>query len=129
MRKQLLILIFLPYFSIGQRTINDSILINGIYRSFITYVPSIYQPLQSTPLVFNLHGRTSSAWQQMWYGDFRDIADTANFIIVHPQGLIDNSGVTHWNLGQSNIDDIGFLNSLYFHIISTIIFIFLIFYI
>ena len=118
MNKLLLILILFPCFIFGQQTINDSILINGTYRNFITYVPSIYQPSQPTPLIFNLHGRTSTAWQQMWYGDFRDIADTANFIIVHPQGLLDNTGVTHWNLGQSNIDDIGFLNSLYSHLVS-----------
>ena len=118
MNKLLLILILYPCFIFGQQTINDSILINGIYRNYITYVPSIYQPSQPTPLIFNLHGRTSTAWQQMWYGDFRDIADTANFIIVHPQGLLDNTGVTHWNLGQSNIDDIGFLNSLYSHLVS-----------
>ena len=54
----------------------------------------------------------------MWYGDFRKIADTANIIIVHPQGLLDYTGVTHWNLGQSNVDDIGFLNSLYSYIVS-----------
>ena len=118
MNKLLLILILFPCFIFGQQTINDSILINGTYRSFITYVPSIYQSSQPTPLIFNLHGRTSTALEQMWYGDFRDIADTANFIIVHPQGLLDNTGVTHWNLGQSNIDDIGFLNSLYSHLVS-----------
>ena len=64
-------------------------------------------------MLFNLHGRTSNAWQQMWYGDFRAIADTANFIIVHPQGLLDNTGVTHWNIGQSSVDDIGFIEVLY----------------
>ena len=118
MRKLLLILICYPCFIFGQQTINDSILINGTYRNFITYVPSIYQSSQPTPLIFNLHGRTGSAWGQMWHGDFRDIADTANFIIVHPQGLLDNTGVTHWSLGQSNIDDIGFLNLLYSYIVS-----------
>ena len=118
MRKLLLILICFPCFIFGQQTINDSILINGAYRNFITYVPSIYSSSQATPLIFNLHGRTGTAWGQMWHGDFRDIADTANFIIVHPQGLLDNTGVTHWNLGQSNVDDIGFLNSLYSYIVS-----------
>jgi polyhydroxybutyrate depolymerase len=102
----------------GQQTINDSINVNGIYRGFITYIPSIYQPSQSTPLVFNLHGLTSNAWEQMIYGDFRSVADTANFIVVHPQGLLNSMGETHWNLGQSTVDDIGFLNSLYSHLIS-----------
>tara|TARA_B100001142_G_scaffold278004_1_gene287872 strand:- start:888 stop:1895 length:1008 start_codon:yes stop_codon:yes gene_type:complete len=117
--KKLLYLFFLsPACLFGQQTINDSIYCNGIYRHFITYIPSIYQPSEPIPLVFNLHGRSSTAWQQMWYGDFRDIADTANFILVHPQGLLDNTGVTHWNLGQSTVDDIGFLNLLYSYIVS-----------
>ena len=72
--------ICIPFFSIGQQTINDSININGIYRSFITYIPLINQPSEPTPLVFNLHGMSSNALQQMIYGDFRSIADTANFI-------------------------------------------------
>ena len=118
MRNFLYILFFFPLSLFGQETINDSILVNGDYRHFITYIPSIYHPSQITPLVFNLHGRTSNSFEQMWYGDFRDIADTANFIIVHPQGLLDNTGVTHWNLGQSTVDDIGFLNSLYYYIVS-----------
>ena len=49
----------------------------------------------------------------MWYGDFRNIADTANFIIVHPQGLLDNTGLTNWNIGQSSVDDIGFIELLH----------------
>jgi polyhydroxybutyrate depolymerase len=118
MRKILMMFICIPFFSIGQQTINDSININGIYRSFITYIPLINQPSEPTPLVFNLHGMSSNALQQMIYGDFRGIADTANFIIVHPQGLLNITGETHWNLGQSSVDDIGFLNSLYSYIVS-----------
>jgi len=33
----------------------------------------------------------------MGYGDFRPIADTAGFIIVHPQGLRDMQGRFSWN--------------------------------
>lgn len=118
---KLLITAFACFISVsvfGQQTINDSLLVNGIYRHFITYIPSIYQQSQATPLVFNLHGKTASADGQMWYGDFRSIADTANFIIVHPQGLLDNTGVTHWNVGQSSVDDIGFINTLYQYLLS-----------
>ncbi len=113
--------ILLLYFSTNlysQQIINDSIISGGIYRNFITYIPSIYQSSEPVPLMFNLHGRTSTAWQQMWYGDFRNVADTANFIIVHPQGLLDDSGDTHWNYGQSTVDDIGFFNSLYSYLVS-----------
>ena len=121
MKKFLKIIIFLLYFFpfslFGQQTVYDSIIHDNVYRNYIVYVPATYNPSQSTPLVFNLHGRTSNAYEQMLYGDFRTIADTANFIIVHPQGLLDNTGVTHWNIGQSTVDDIGFFNSLYTRLI------------
>ena len=97
----------------SQQTMYDSLFHDGSYREYITYVPDSYNQSISSPLVFNLHGRTSNAYQQMWYGDFRSIADTSSFIIVHPQGLLDNTGVTHWNIGQSSVDDIGFIESLY----------------
>ena len=66
------------------------------------------------PLVFNFHGYTSNATEQMWYGDFRPIADTANFIIVHPNGMLDATGTTHFNVGWggSTIDDVGFTSAL-----------------
>jgi polyhydroxybutyrate depolymerase len=56
------------------------------FRKYRLYVPLNYTPSNPTPLVFNFHGYTSNAAQQEAYGDFRTIADTANFIIVHPEG-------------------------------------------
>ena len=114
----LILMLFFNLSMFSQQTIYDSIFHDGVYRQYITYIPSIYQPSQPTPLLFNLHGRTGTAYSTMWHADFRPIADTANFIIIHPQGLLDNTGVTHWNLGQSSVDDIGFLNSLYSNIVS-----------
>ena len=121
MNKFLKIIIFLLYFFpfslFGQQTVYDSIIHDNIYRDYIVYIPLSYNASEPTPLVFNLHGRSSNAYQLMWYGDFRSIADSANFIIVHPQGLLNSSGVTHWNIGQSTVDDIGFFNSLYTRLI------------
>jgi len=119
MKRLLLILLCLPMIGYGQQIINDSIYsFNGTYRSFTLYIPAMYNSSQPTPLVFNLHGRTGTSLAAMYHADFRDIADTANFIIVHPQGLLDSSGLTHWNYGQTNIDDISFLNSLYTDLIA-----------
>ena len=62
-------------------------------------------------LVFNFHGFSSNATEQMFYGDFRAIADTANFIVVHPMGTL-FGGNTHFNVGGftqgSTTDDVGF---------------------
>ncbi len=96
--------------SFGQQTINSTIMHNGINREFILYVPANYTGNEAVPLLFNFHGYTSNATQQMWYGDFRPIADTAGFLIVHPEGTVDNSGNTHFNVGWggSTVDDVDF---------------------
>jgi len=118
MKKLFTLLICFPILTLAQQTINDSIFYNNVYRSYIAYIPAIYNSSYSTPLLFNLHGKTGTALGAMYQADFRDIADSANFIIVHPQGLLDSAGDTHWNVGQSAVDDIGFLNSLYSYIVS-----------
>lgn len=116
--KQFLLLLTLIGISLtinAQQTINGSIMHDGIKRDYILYVPAIYAGDMPVPLVLNFHGYTSSAEQQMFYGDFRPIADTANFIIVHPQGTLFN-GNTHFNVGGwtigSTVDDVGFTAAL-----------------
>ena len=100
--------------SYAQQTINGSLVHNGLTRTYILYIPASYSAANSAPLVFNFHGYTSNATEQMWYGDFRTIADTAGFIIVHPEGTLNNSGVTHWNVGcgGSTVNDINFTSTL-----------------
>jgi len=115
-------MLFLSYFSFAQQTISSSITHNGIQRDYIIYIPAIYSTLGDVPLVFNFHGYTSNAASQMFYGDFRSIADTAGFIIVHPQGTLDNNSTTHWNIpgwNISNSDDVGFTNNLLDTLIAT----------
>lgn len=87
----------------------------GINRTYSFYVPASYVPGQAVPLVLNLHGYTSSGAQQAVYGDFRPIADTANFIVVHPDGSVDPvTSQRFWNFGifGTNVDDVGFLEAL-----------------
>ena len=101
--------------SSAQQTINASITHDGIERDYILYVPEIYDGSTAVPLVLNFHGFGSDASQQMFYGDFRDIADTEGFLLVHPEGttLIGNQ---FWNVGfpglSSTIDDVGFTEAL-----------------
>lgn len=87
----------------------------GIQREYRLYVPSIYDGSESVPLLFNLYGYGSNAVQQEVYGDFRSIADTANFILVHPDGTDDMTGTAFWNAFGSpseTVDDIGFISAL-----------------
>ena len=99
----------------SQQTINASLTHDGKDRSYILYVPDSYSGDTPVPLVLNFHGYTSNANDQMWYGDFRAIADTAGFLVVHPQGSLLN-GITHWNVGGWTIGsttvDVGFTEAL-----------------
>ncbi len=67
-------------------------------------------------MVLNFHGYGGNAAGQMANGDFRPLADTHGFLIVHPQGTRLN-GITHWNVGGwtlgSSTNDVGFLE---FHV-------------
>jgi polyhydroxybutyrate depolymerase len=97
MRIILIFLLLISNFQIfGQTTLDKTININGSLRYYRIYIPEIYNQSNQVPLVFNFHGYTSNSIEQENYGDFRAIADTANFILVHPQGLDGGSG-TFWN--------------------------------
>ena len=95
-------------------TIVDSIYSNGIYRTYRLYRPNLYTGTTAVPLVLNLHGYTSNSLQQQVYGNFMPISDTANFLIVHPQGTKDGSNQPYWNAGISTIgaNDLLFLSQL-----------------
>ena len=71
--------------------------------------------VQMFRLILNFHGFGSNATQQMFYGDFRDIADTEGFLLVHPEGTT-VIGNQFWNVGfpgiSSTIDDVGFTEAL-----------------
>ncbi len=107
------IYLFIVTSASAQETIYDTIVHDGLQRSYILYVPDSYFPSQETPLVINFHGYTSTAFEQMNYGDFRTIADTAGFLLVHPMGTTDGLGNTYWNANWGgDVDDIGFTEAL-----------------
>ena len=103
--------------SFAQGTIRASIRHDGLDRTFSYYLPACYTKGKAAPLVFNLHGYSSNADQQEFYGDFRKIADTACFIIVHPNGtLFPQTSQQFWNCGLvpggGSVDDVGFIHAL-----------------
>lgn len=102
------------HLSSAQTTLIDSIYTGGTYRSYRLYIPAVYDASGTVPLVFNFHGLNTMNYEQEVYGDFRPIADTANFIIVHPQG-IESDGYIGWNnFGSVALasDDINFVSDL-----------------
>ena len=111
----LLLFVVFTFSSFAQQTINASITHDGIQRNYILYIPEIYDGDTAVPLILNFHGFGSNAAQQMFYGDFRDIADTEGFLLVHPEGTT-FIGNQFWNVGfpgiSSTIDDVGFTEAL-----------------
>ena len=67
------------------------------------------------PLLLNLHGYGSNNLEQENYSDFRPVADTANSLVVHPNGTIDGNGKHFWNTFEprgTDVDDVTFLSAL-----------------
>jgi polyhydroxybutyrate depolymerase len=102
------------HIGIAQQNIDATLTHNNILRTYRLYIPASYNPAQPpVPLIFNLHGYGSSNVQQELYGNFKPIADTANFILCHPNGTLDDTNTRFWNAGfGQTVDDIGFLNAL-----------------
>lgn len=99
----------------GQQTVNKSFVHDGITRTYSVYIPASYSASNPVPLVLNLHGLGSNGAQQALYTNFQAIADTANFILVHPNGTVNQlTGQTFWNIGifGVTVDDVGFLSNL-----------------
>lgn len=106
-------ILLLSFFCNAQSTISGSFSYGGLTRTYQLYVPAAYNSSTSVPLVLNLHGYGSNNTQQMSYGNFKPIADTANFLILAPQGSLDQNSIAHWNANWgTGVDDIGFLSAL-----------------
>lgn len=87
----------------------DSLIHDDITRYYRLYIPPTFAEQSNLPLVFNLHGLGSNAFQQQFYSKMNEVADTAGFIICYPEG-INNS----WNSGfqPNGTDDVGFIDVL-----------------
>jgi polyhydroxybutyrate depolymerase len=122
MSKLLLTVIFAlaVFVAAAQQTLNLTFQHDGLTREYTLYIPAAYTGSTAVPLVFNLHGYSSNKDQQILYGNFRPIADTANFIICLPNGTYDLSNNRFWNAGfVGTIDDVGFIMALLDHLQST----------
>ncbi len=106
--------LFFSLSTFSQSLITGSFVYQSINRTYLLYVPAIYNPSIAVPLVMNFHGYSSNSTQQMVYGEFRPIADTANFIIVCPNGTLDPNNFQYWNNfnAPGGPDDIGFASAL-----------------
>jgi polyhydroxybutyrate depolymerase len=94
---------------------NENMQVDGIKRSFVTYIPSIIDKDYKMPLVISLHGGFASPKGQFHLADFRPLADKDKFIVVCP------ASKHIWHEGKDNkgIDDVKFMDMLISYIIKT----------
>ncbi|MEZ4777234.1 MAG: PHB depolymerase family esterase [Bacteroidia bacterium] len=87
----------------------DSIFHDSTWRYYRLHVPPGYSPTSPVPLIFNFHGLGSNAFEEEFYTRFSLIADTAGFIVVYPDGILNA-----WNAGFviGGTDDLGFVSAL-----------------
>lgn len=115
MKYFIVFLFSVPSILFAQNTITSSIMHDDLEREYILYVPASYDGSAAVPLILNYHGFGSNAEQQMFYGDFRGLADSLGFLVVHPLGT-PLQGNNHWNVGGwtvgSTVDDVGFTGAL-----------------
>lgn len=94
---------------------NETITIGTENRTYVKYLPAGFDiGTESLPLVLVLHGLGDVATNMAGVGT-NNIADTARFIAMYPQGTPNAIGQNAWNNGTllaSTSDDIAFINAL-----------------
>ena len=94
---------------------NETIPIGAENRTYVQYLPTGFDVnTESLPVVFILHGLGDNATNMAGVGT-NNIADTARFIAIYPQGTVNGFGSTGWSNGTllaTTSDDIGLMNAL-----------------
>ncbi|MEO9257414.1 MAG: T9SS type A sorting domain-containing protein [Crocinitomicaceae bacterium] len=113
----LLSVLFVSSSFLAQQT-NKTIDINGVTRTYVEYIPVGYNPLtEKVPLIIVMHGLGDNG-ANMALAGFNQIADTARFIVLYPDGVSTTTiagTFTSWNNGtllSSTADDIGLMSAL-----------------
>ncbi len=95
---------------------NKTMDVSGDVRSYRQYLPTAFNAVSEpgVPLIIALHGIGDNMTNFSVVG-FDNIADTARFIVVYPQGKLNAFSQNSWNNGTllaSTNDDIAFLSRL-----------------
>ena len=112
--------------NISATNFTDSIIVDGLKRTWLIHVPLSFDITKSMPLLIALHGGggTGRNMVKLTMGGFDKIADKKGFVVVYPDGI-----EKHWNDGRSseettyrvhkeNIDDAGFISALIDYLIK-----------
>ena len=112
----MIVLIFIGFNGFSQsRQIDENMLVDGMKRSFTTYVPSITNREYLMPLVISLHGGLASPKGQFHLADFRPLADREQFIVICPG----SKHIFHDGRDNHGIDDVKFIDQIITYAINT----------
>lgn len=120
MKLRILTLLALAATQISAQPSQQSWMYGGLERAYIQYVPPVYDGSESVPVVFCFHGLGDNM-QNFYNIGMNSVADTANFITIFPQAILDPIfGTTAWNSGaglagfylNQDVDDVGFIMSV-----------------
>ena len=94
--------------------LTQSLIHNNESREYMIYVPEMYDESTKVPILFNFHGGSGTASGHVYFSDMRLIADTANFILVYPQGLYNvwNNSLSSDSNSKNKTDDFGFVEAM-----------------
>ena len=91
---------------------------HGVNRTY--YVSSSNNPLDSSPLIINMHGFGMTALDEYQYTEMDYYAHPENIIVVYPQGINNSWNVgTYWDSNTS--DDVDFINVIIDEIIVSFV--------
>ena len=83
-------------------------LVDGIKRAYVTYIPQTAVPGVKMPLIISFHGGLASPEGQFHLADFRPIADTAGFMVICPA----SKHFFHDARDNGGIDDVKFTDQI-----------------
>ena len=108
------------FFSLNAIAQLDSLEWESIQRTYLVHLPAGFDGSEDLPLVIAMHGGFGSANNLQNQSQLSVKSDEENFIVVYPEGV--QGGVFDirtWNAGwccghasATNIDDVGFINTL-----------------
>jgi polyhydroxybutyrate depolymerase len=98
-----------------QGTSDHPLSFGGLTRRYLLHIPPGYDPAQSTPLVFTLHGLGVTPELIESWSRLDEVSDQYGFIVVYPQGT---NFPLRWNAGKSSrlttypADDVSYIREL-----------------
>jgi len=85
--------------------------VNGTARTLLFHLPAGYQAGDDLPVLFDFHGYGSNAKDQELLTGMSAFADQFGFVVIYPEGLVDQFGNQYWNTlsGQNKQADLDFV--------------------